>query len=95
MTRERIIELLDLVTSVNDKRRSSNVTAGLDVRALHVEVNVFYHDKKNLLEHGVDMYSYTDAVLTDRLDDGIRTVYDPELKKAEAHLRRIINDVDR
>lgn len=95
MTRERIIELLDLVLECNKRHKEKDITVSLNVSAFHVEVNIFFHDMDALEEDGVDMYSYTDDVVTDRLVDGIRTLHDPKLSKAERHIRRIIDDVDR
>lgn len=95
MTRERIIELLDLVLICNERHKEKDITVSLNVSAFHVEVHIFFHDMDALEEDGVDMYSYTNDAGTDRLVDGIRTLYDPKLVKAERHIRRLIDDVDR
>ena len=93
MTRERIIELLDLVLACNEQLEENDITASLDVSAYHTDLNVYYHGDITPPDPGITMYSYTYTV-SDSVVDGIKTVYDPELTKAEEHLRRIIDDVE-
>lgn len=95
MTRERIKTLLDMVIDCNQKlMRAGAITVSLEVAAYHTDLNIFYHDDSKSPEPGVSMYGYTQTVASNVVD-GIRTVYDPDLKKAEDHIRRLIDDVDR
>lgn len=93
MTRDRMIELLNLVNDFNDLRRHIDVDfhASFKVNMYSVDVDVFHYGK---VEDGIKAHCYSTHI-NDCVWHGIKYISDPELKQAEAHLRRLIYELSR
>jgi len=89
MTRERLHELLDLAL---DCRRFEHVSVTIAIDAYS---EIIYVWKKNQ-EEGIDMVTYTSSEVFPTKGEtkynGVRSVGDPGLVKAEAHIRRLLDE---
>lgn len=89
MTRERLHELLDLVL---DCRRFEHVVVTIEIDAYS---EIIYVWEKNQ-EEGIDMVTYTSSEVFppkgETKHGSVRSVGDPGLVKAEAHIRRLLDE---
>ena len=89
MTRERLHELLDLVL---DCKRIEHVVVTIEIDPYS---EIIYVWKKNQ-EEGIDMVTYTSSEVFPTKGEtkynGVRSVGDPGLVKAEAHIRRLLDE---
>lgn len=93
MTRERMVELLNLVNEFNDLLKNMDIDFHADFKSAMYSTDIdLYHYSR--LEDGIKAHCYST-----NMDDcewhGIKFVNDPELKQAEAHLRRLFNELSR
>lgn len=93
MTRDRMIELLNLVNDLNDLRRDIDVDfhASFKVNMYSVDVDVFHFGR---LEDGIKAHCYSTHI-DDCVWHEIKYISDPDLKQAETHLRRLIYELSR
>lgn len=83
MTRVRLLEMCDLVLAANYQFDKNG-----DGRTVSLEIAKFGHTirvNENLFDKNVPVVRYT----TDRI---LSTNYDPEFLKAEAHIKRLMEE---
>lgn len=86
MTKERMKDLLDLTLKC---RGMEGFNVELSIEKLGERMSV-YMDK---LEDGYDFFVYTTCPLEKSYTNGtIRSIVDPNLKRAEEHVRRLMEE---
>ena len=88
MTRQRINEILDLIWVCKDLHEFS-----VDITVSNKNDDHIIHVFTKVPEHGIGstFYYNRDYCVNTGDHDGIRTIIDKDFKKAESHIRRLID----
>ena len=93
MTQERLTRLLSYVMKVNAMYKGE-IQASIMVDYIEESLKIWFDDK----QYGAKVNRYycyhTNGLSADRTRGGIRSIYDPNLVKAEKHILRVLCEAD-